>query len=72
MNLRERKSSSSDVNKLFKEDQIKGSKIKVLGLLWDTVKNTMAITTEKFNGLMLATTKRQVQTSVACLFDTLG
>ena len=38
MNLRDRKSSSSDVNKLFKDDKIKGSKIKVLGLLWDTAK----------------------------------
>ena len=71
MNLREWKSSSNDLNKLFQDDQMKGSKLKVLGLHWNTMSDKMAIPTEKFDKLMIATTKRKVLASIAPLFDPL-
>ena len=64
--------SSNDVNELFQVDQMKGSKLKVLGLHWNTMSVKMATPTEKFDKLMIATTKRQVLASIASLFDPLG
>ena len=72
MNLREWKSSSNDVNELLRDDQVKGPKVKVIGLHWNTMVNKMAIPTEKFVKLMTATTKRQILASIASLFDPLG
>ena len=57
MNLYEWKSSSNDVNELFQDDKMKGSKLNVLDLHRNTVSNNMVIPTEKFDKLMIATTK---------------
>ena len=57
MNLYEWKYSSNDVNELFQDDKMKGSKLNVLDLHRNTVSNNMAIPTEKFDKLMIATTK---------------
>ena len=72
MNLREWKSNSNKLNQIFKEDEMKGENVRVLGLNWDTVEDTIEIPTEKFNGLTLANTKRQVLAPIATLFDPLG
>ena len=72
MNLRKWKSSSNDVNELFQDYQMKGSKLKVLGLHWNIMSDRMAIRTEKFDKLMIATAKRKVLASIASLFDPLG
>ena len=72
MNLHKWKSSSNDVNELFQDDQMKGSTLKVLGLHWNTLSDKMVIPTEKFDKLMIATTKRQILASIASLFDLLG
>ena len=55
MNLREWKSISNDVKKLFQDDQMKESKIKVLSLHWNTMMDKMVIPTQKFDKLMIAT-----------------
>ena len=39
MNLREWKSNSNDMNKFFQDDHIKGPKVKVLFLHWNTMVN---------------------------------
>ena len=57
MNLHEWKSSSNDVNELFQDDKMKGSKLNVLGLHRNTVLNNMTIPTDKFDKLMTATAK---------------
>ena len=57
MNLYEWKSSSNDVNELFQDDRMKGSKLNVLDLDRNTESNNMSIPTEKFDKLMIATTK---------------
>ena len=69
MNLYEWKSSSNDVNELFQDDKMKGSKLNVLDLHRNTVSNNMAIPTEKFDKLMIATTKWQILASITSLFD---
>ena len=43
VNMREWKSSSTEVDKIFKEDEMKGSEDKVLGLNWDSAKDKMTI-----------------------------
>ena len=60
------------MNELFQDDQMKGSKVKVLGLHWNTMSDKMAIPSEKFDKLMIATTKRHILASIASLFDPLG
>ena len=72
MNLREWKPSSNDVNELFQNDQMEESQVKVLGLHWNTMLDKMAIPTEKFDKLMIATTKRQILATINSLFDPLG
>ena len=48
------------------------SQVKALGLHWNTMLDKMAIPTEKFDKLMIATTKRQILATIASLFDPLG
>ena len=72
MNLCEWKSISNEVKKLFQDDQMKGPKVKVLSLHWNTMMDKMVIPTHKFDKLMIATTKRQILASIASFFDPLG
>ena len=72
MNLRDWKSNSEKLNKSFQENEIKGTVIKVLGLQWNAQSDELAISTEKFERRETATTKRQVLTTIASLFDPLG
>ncbi|XP_057311105.1 uncharacterized protein LOC130648966 [Hydractinia symbiolongicarpus] len=73
MNIRDWKSNSTTVNNAFPEnDRLEGTMIKVLGLQWNTENDQLMITTEKFKNLSPATTKRQVLTTIASLFDPLG
>ena len=60
------------MNELFQDDQMTGLKVKVLALHWNTMVDEMAIPTEEFDRLMIATTKRQILASIASLFDPLG
>ena len=60
------------MNELFQDDQMKESKVKVLGLHWNTMSDKMAIPSEKFDKLMIATTKRHILASMGPLFDPLG
>ena len=53
MNLQKWKSSFNNVNKLFQDDQMKGSKVKVLSLDWNAMMDKMAIPTEKFHKMMM-------------------
>ena len=45
---------------------------KVLGLQWDTITNQSMVNTKTFDNSMAATSKRQVLTTIASLFDPLG
>ena len=45
---------------------------KVLGLNWGTIMDQLMIDTKTFDKNMAATTKRQVLTTIASLFDPLG
>ena len=45
---------------------------KVLGLQWDTVKDQLMVDAKCFDNSMIATTKRQVLTTIASLFDPFG
>ena len=51
MNLREWKSSSTKVKKVFKEDELKESQFKALGLNWNSVKDKMTIRTDSFENM---------------------
>ena len=73
MNIRDWKSNSPDFNKIIPDDdQLRGTVIKVLGLLWNTTDDHLLVSTEKFEKLVPARTKRQVLTAMASLFDPLG
>ena len=73
MNLRDWNSNSHELNKnIAEQDRMKETITKVLGLQWDTITDQLMVNTKKFDSSMTATTKRQVLTTIALLFDPLG
>ena len=73
MNIRDWKSNDKEVNNSIPDsDQMKGTVIKVLGLNWNTENDNLSISAAKFMKIAPATTKRQVLTTIASLFDPLG
>ena len=72
MNLREWKSSLTEVNKVFKEDGMKRSQRKVLRLNKNSAKDKRTTRTKSFKNLELATSKRQGLEQIASIFDPLG
>ena len=72
MNVREWKSNDNKVNDVFREDEAKGSQIKVLGLQWTTNTDQMSIKIPNQNKGESAISKRQVLAHIASIFDPLG
>ena len=73
MNLREWITNSKEVNNQIKEeDRMKEQITKVLGLVWNTNTDELSISTKKFEVQEPATTKRQVLTTLASIYDPLG
>ena len=73
INLRDWNSNSPELNrKIAAQDRMKETITKVLGLQRDTIKDQLMVDTKKFDNSMTATTKRQVLTTIASLFDPLG
>ena len=73
MNLRDWNSNSPELNrKIVGQDRMKETITKVLGLQWDTTTDQLMVNTKNFDKSMTATTKRQVLTKIASLFDPLG
>ena len=73
MNIRDWKSNDTEVdNSIPDSDEMKGTVIKVLGLIWNTENDNLSISTAKFMKMSPSTTKRQVLTTIASLFDPLG
>ena len=73
MNLRDWNSNSAELNrKIAGEDCIKETITKVLGLQWDTITDQLMVNTKNFDTSITPTTKRQVLTTIASLFDPLG
>ena len=73
MNLRDWKSNNRDLNDSIPfEDKILEEDTKVLGLNWKSEQDTLHVIAKRFNEMGPATTKRQVLTTIASLFDPLG
>ena len=73
MNLREWLTNSPKVNNQIKpKDQIEERVTKVLGLVWNTNADELSISTKKLKLQQPATTKREVLTTLASLYDPLG
>ena len=86
MNLRAWNSSSPELNrkiaeqdcmketitKIAEQDCMKETITKLLGLQRDKITDQLMVDTKKFDNSMTATTKRQVLTTIASLFDPLG
>ncbi|XP_057296268.1 uncharacterized protein LOC130625227 [Hydractinia symbiolongicarpus] len=73
MNLRDWKSNSEEFNEsLPLEDKILEENTKVLGMTWKSIRDTLHIATQRFNALEAASSKRQVLTTIASIFDPLG
>ena len=73
MNLRDWNSKSPELKRKIDrmKDRMEETITKVLGLHYDTITNQLIVNTKKFNNSMAATTKRQVLTTIASLFDPL-
>ena len=73
MNLRDWNSNSPELKRKIDrmKDPMEKTITKVLGLQWDTITNQLIVNTKIFNNSMTATTKRQVLTTIASLFDPL-
>ena len=73
MNLREWLTNSAKViNQIKPKDQIEERVTKVLGLVWNTNADELSISTKKLEIQQPATTKREVLTTLASLYDPLG
>ena len=73
MNLREWLTNSPKViNQIKPKDQIEERVTKVLGLVWNTNADELSISTKKLEIQQPATTKREVLTTLASLYDPLG
>ena len=73
MNLQEWLTNSPKVNNQIKpKDQIEERVTKVLGLVWNTNADELSISTRKLKLQQPATTKREVLTTLAFLYDPLG
>ena len=73
MNIRCWNSNSDDFRKTVpKEDLDKRDILKILGLLWNRLTDTLAIPVPDRQQLMLAKTKREVLHGVAAIYDPLG
>ena len=73
MKLRDWNSYSPGLNrKIAGRDRMKETITKVWGLQWDTITDELMVNTKTFGNSMTATTKRQVLTTIASLFDPLG
>ena len=73
MNLRDWNTNSKQLNEEFPEqDRMKEVTPKVLGLQWNTIRNELAVSTNKFSKMEQATTKHQVLATIASLFVPLG
>ena len=73
MNLREWKTNSQEVNDQIKaEDKMAERITKVLGLVWNTNADDLSISTKIIQNLAPATTKREVLTTIASIYDPLG
>ena len=72
MKLRDWNSYSPGLNrKIAGRDRMKETITKVWGLQWDTITDELMVNTKTFGNSMTATTKRQVLTTIASLFDPL-
>ena len=73
VNLRDWNSNSPELNrKIAGQDCMKKTITKVFGPQWDTITDQLMVNTKRFDSRMPATTKRQVLTIIASLFDSLG
>ena len=73
MNLRDWNSNSPELNRnIAGQDRMKETITKVLVLQWGTITDQLTVNTKKIDNSMTATTKRQVLTTIASLFDPLG
>uniref|UniRef100_A0A914X9D3 Peptidase aspartic putative domain-containing protein n=1 Tax=Plectus sambesii TaxID=2011161 RepID=A0A914X9D3_9BILA len=73
MNVREWTSNAKEVRDYIQEeDQLKDTKTKVLGILWDTAQDTLQITISVPVCKESSVTKRQVLQIVASTYDPLG
>ena len=72
MNLREWLTNSAKViNQIKPKDQIEERVTKVLGLVWNTNADELSISTKKLEIQQPATTKREVLTTLASLYNPL-
>ena len=73
MNLREWISNSQRVNdNIRSEDRLKDKVLKVLGIVWNTVKDDLQISTKQIDSIQPATTKTEVLATSMSTFDPLG
>uniref|UniRef100_A0A914XCT4 Integrase catalytic domain-containing protein n=1 Tax=Plectus sambesii TaxID=2011161 RepID=A0A914XCT4_9BILA len=73
MNLREWTSNSKEFRDyLPEEDKLKETKVKVLGLLWNTEKDTLKISLSATSQGTSTVTKREVLQTLASTFDPMG
>ena len=73
MNLRDWLTNSPKVNNQIKpKDQIEERVTKVLGLIWNTNADELSISTKTLELQQPTTTKREVLTTLAFLYDPLG
>ena len=73
MNLREWLTNSPKINNQIKpKDQIEERVTKVLGLVWNTNADELSISTKKLEIQQPATTKREVLTTLAPIYNPLG
>ena len=73
MNLREWLTNSPEVNNKIKpEDQVEDKVTKVLGIVWNAQSDELSINTKKVEATEPATTKREVLSTIASIYDPLG